>query len=72
MKKAPVDQGPFSFLQAAQEFPPRRVTSQIMIPMIKTTSKTPTHTPALKMPPTTVQLLNSVSREIPNTAGCHP
>jgi hypothetical protein len=44
--------------KGGQDFPLFLVTSQIMIPMKKTTSKTPTQTPALKIPPIMAQLFN--------------
>ena len=45
---------------------PLLVTSQIMIPIIKTTINIPTHTPALKIPPTTAQLFRNMNMNTNN------
>ena len=45
------------FFTLHHDFPLLRVTSQIMTPITKRTIKTPTQTPALKIPPTTAQLV---------------
>jgi hypothetical protein len=46
-------------VRLAQDFPDPLVTSQMISASTTTTINTPTHTPALKIPPTTAQLLSN-------------